>query len=120
MAPIFSGAAGTMRLVHAALSVVICALLGCSSKSASSANDPSDSTPLGDDGIVSCAGDPLAATYAAGMQQVGSAGIFRATIVHADPAPPAIGTNTWVIAIADAKGAAVVDATFPPASDWGA
>ena len=70
--------------------------------------------------VVSCADDPLATTYAPNTKQPGKYGYLTFTLVSAQPAPPEMGTNTWTLAIADASGAPVKDAVFPPLPEWGA
>lgn len=56
-------------------------------------------------------GDVAVDSWSAGMSKPGSAGLYQFAIVAADPAPPDKGNNSWTLAVTDAGGAPVTDAT---------
>lgn len=60
-----------------------------------------------DAGDSTCAGDPRASTYVAGMTKQSQDGTFTLQLEQSDPAPPAKGDNTWEIQLVDAAGAPV-------------
>jgi hypothetical protein len=51
-----------------------------------------------------CAGDTRGDVYTPGLEKSGQAGLLVARLVAAQPAPPAIGTNTWTLDVRDAAG----------------
>lgn len=55
---------------------------------------------------VSCATDSRVTPYAPGMQVKGAQGIYTFTLASSTPVPPANGTNTLVLSVADVSGAA--------------
>jgi hypothetical protein len=84
------------------------AAVACSSSSSGGG------TATGDDAaVIGCGGDSRAQSYAADMGQMGTSGVFRFVLVSATPQPVTTGTETWVLKITTASGAAVTDATFP-------
>ena len=113
-----------MSLRGSALVPVVALAASVLAPACSSAGDaatPSGEDAMGAEGtVVSCADDPLAMAYAPDMKQAGKYGFLSFTLVRAQPAPPEMGTNTWTLAIADADGAPVTDAVFPPLPEWGA
>jgi hypothetical protein len=103
----------------AALGALGCVLACSACSSGAESTEANDDAGMSMDGLVSCASDPLATVYAPGLERTSTTGAFRVRFVSATPAPPALGTNRWVVAITDDKGAPVVDAKFPPRSEWG-
>ncbi|MGH7438723.1 MAG: FixH family protein [Polyangiaceae bacterium] len=105
----------------------------CSSSTNSSSRDTADkadgaaAAPVGDGGAG--AGDDAAAdapadaascvtlglhvdTFAPGLKQTGTGGMFTFVLASADPSPPADPLmNTWTIQVLDQSGAPVKDAT---------
>lgn len=63
---------------------------------------------------VTCASDERVAQYRSGMTASASGVVL--TLVHADPGPPAKGTNVWKVAATDSSGAALEGATLTVAS----
>jgi hypothetical protein len=49
-----------------------------------------------------CANDPRADAYKAGMQKPSENGNLLVTLLESQPGPPAIGNNSWTIAVQDA------------------
>src|SRR5689334_11535282 len=80
----------------------------------SSGTGPSDAAiPItGSDGAIGCLNDRRADTYAANLTKTGTSGLFTFTLAESMPAPPAKGTNTWTLKLADGAGHAVTGATF--------
>ncbi len=82
------------------------ALVAACGPSASSPEDggSTSSASSTDAGLVGCASDPRAQAFAPNMTKQGEAGVFTFVLVSADPAPPAIDQNTWVLAVEDGSG----------------
>jgi YtkA-like len=59
-----------------------------------------------------CAADPRASTYAAGMTKQSQDGKFTLQLQKSDPTPPAKGDNAWDVRLVDAMGAPVDGATI--------
>ena len=94
---------------HRWLAIATFALfVGCGSD----AKEPAAAQPISDSGLVSCAMNPRVDTFAAGIEKAGSQGALKIAISEADPAPPAIGLNNWVIQVHDASGQPVANATI--------
>lgn len=93
------------------------ALLGASSRDCSSSSSPAATTQDAGD-VVGCQNDSRADVYAANLTKMGKSGVFQFTLVSADPAPPALNTNTWTLKLVDASGAPVTNATFPKISPY--
>jgi hypothetical protein len=55
--------------------------------------------------FVSCAMDPRAEQYTAGMERMGKNNLIKMSLMLSDPAPPHKGTNVWTLRLADAEGA---------------
>jgi hypothetical protein len=55
-------------------------------------------------------------TYVANLAKVSASGNLKVTLVSSDPAPPAVGTNTWSIHVADGAGASMSGAPITIAS----
>jgi hypothetical protein len=90
------------------LSVVLAtAMVSACTSHASSGDDAGAS----DAAVVSCQSDPRVDTYVANLAKRSSGGTFTGTLVASDPAPPAIGTNTWTLRIDDANGQPLANAT---------
>ncbi len=53
-----------------------------------------------------------------GLTKVGSGGALTFRVVSADPAPPGLDYNTWVVKLTDSTGAPVTNATFPQIKTW--
>jgi hypothetical protein len=88
----------TKLMVLATLSLCAC--------SNSTQNDAAvDNGSTLDTGQVSCLNDPRVDNYAAGLQRKGTAGAIVFRIARSDPAPPAKGTNTFVLQTFDNTGA---------------
>lgn len=90
-----------MRFAVALLSL---ALAQCST----SGGAPADA---GDETAIGCANDPRADAYAPNLRKKGAAGTFTFVLVSSDPAPPARGSDAWVVRVEDAQGAPVANAT---------
>ncbi len=54
----------------------------------------------------------------AGLTKVGSVGAFTFVLVHADPVPPGVDYNTWIVKVLDQNGAPVPNASFPQIKTW--
>jgi hypothetical protein len=90
----------------APLSILI--LGACSSSSspgASPGKSAADGGSVVDSGQVSCTADPRVDNYVAGLRKTGRAGALSFRLVSSDPAPPAKGSNTFVLQILDDTGA---------------
>jgi hypothetical protein len=98
-------------------------VLACSAGSRQATEDggttSSPSTPGGDDGggaggddggLVTCQSDPRVDTYVANLTKASTSGALKVTLVSSDPAPPAKGSNTWIIRAADGSGAPMTNA----------
>lgn len=58
-----------------------------------------------------CSSDPRADAYVVGLSRASKDGTLKVRFVDANPAPPAKGTNTFVVAIEDEAGKPVDGAT---------
>ncbi len=67
-----------------------------------------DDTGVVDD--VSCEDDPRVEAYSDGVSETSLSGNVSATLLSAEPAPPARGINVWKLHVTDASGAAISDA----------
>ena len=104
----------TPRIIAAAtlgLALLAPVASGCSSTSDQSTTT-TDSGAVEDTPTAACATDPRAETFAVGMKQASTKGLFTIVIESADPAPPQTNDNTWTIQLLDASGAPVDGATF--------
>ncbi len=83
---------------------------GAASSSATGASaDASDDATVADDalmGEVSCVDDPRVDAYTANLKKPGQKGVYTFQLSQSDPAPPAKGTNAFVLKITDADGKA--------------
>jgi hypothetical protein len=86
-------------LVNAGLFV----LLAACSQNGGGGSDGSD-VGTGSSGTVSCEADSRAMSYSADLTVMGATKTYQIALVEGDPAPPARGTNTWVIKVLDASG----------------
>jgi hypothetical protein len=111
-----------------AFATVCAGAIACSSTSEGppTGGNATEASPT-DTGVEDCSTDPLALTYAANMQQAGTAGAFKFVLVKSSSVgdqgqtvdgPPVQGTDTWVIKILDKQGAPVIGAAFPTESGW--
>ena len=87
----------------AALALTVCVSCGGSSTT------PGD-TP--DGGVINCATDPRAMTYSPGMSVVSTGKQLKFTLLSSDPAPPARGTDTWKLSVANAAGQGLPNLTL--------
>jgi len=74
----------------------------------SSASPSPDAGALFDpdaDIFISCADDPRAERYVAGMQKTGAKGQTIVTLLSSDPGPPIKGNNVWKVLVTDAQSA---------------
>jgi hypothetical protein len=76
---------------------------GCSS-SQGAVSDAAAGEPL-----FSCARETRAPPYMPGYMRTSTSGAVTATLLSSDPAPPAQGNNTWMIALATASTGAPLD-----------
>ena len=53
-----------------------------------------------------------------GLTKPGAGGALTFVVVSADPIPPGVGYNTWVVKVLDSAGQPVTDATFPLIKTW--
>jgi hypothetical protein len=56
-------------------------------------------------------GDACAASFSAGLTQLGDAGVVSIVIESSLPAPPQHGDNDWTVKLLDSGGAPISDAT---------
>jgi hypothetical protein len=107
---------------------VVCAAIAlATSLPACSAGDPPPGTSaaaLNDavdagtaDSTITCQYDPLVEPYAPNMTQRGSSGLLEFRLQSANPAPPALGLNSWTVAVLDANGV-TQDASFVEIKPW--
>jgi hypothetical protein len=90
--------------------LLLLALAGCTSSSNPGTPDSgADTGPL-----VTCENDPRVEPYTANITKTSANGGLKVTLVSGDPAPPVVGTNTWVVKAVDAQGA---NLTTPPKVD---
>jgi hypothetical protein len=95
-------------MVRIARIALLCAAVsGCGSGSA-----PHDGGP--DSDVVSCQNDPRVDTYVANLTKKPVSGTYQITLMNGDPAPPAIGVNTWQIKAEDATGSPMTDLNVVP------
>jgi hypothetical protein len=57
-----------------------------------------------DGGVISCQDDARVATYRPNLTVSSVSRAMSFTLVQANPAPPAVGTNTWTLQVADSSG----------------
>jgi hypothetical protein len=87
------------------------ALVGCSSPSNPAAPDAGT---VDEGGTVTCENDPRVQPYTVNLTKASTSGALKVTIVSGDPAPPIVGTNTWMVKAVDGTGAPL---TTPPKVD---
>jgi hypothetical protein len=83
-----------------ALSAVV-AFAGCGGGE----HQVADGGPDGD--VVTCQDDPRVDHYVANLTKKSATGAYQIVLNAADPAPPAIGVNTWTIKVQDGAGGAM-------------
>lgn len=71
----------------------------------------SDSPPAESRPDEVCANETRADPYSAGETFEGTQGV-TISLVDSDPAPPALGDNTWTLDVKDSTGAEIADATI--------
>jgi len=87
---------------------------GASSSSSSSSGDAGSSglvdanDPEGQ--AVTCQNDPRVDAYVANLAKTSTDSTFKVTLVSSDPAPPSVGTVTWMIRVTDTSGAPMTNA----------
>jgi hypothetical protein len=101
---------GSALLGSAAIGTLLMGLGGCSSPSTGSGSTGGTTTTTVEPSV--CADDPRAQAYAVGLEGASADSAITVSFLDADPAPPAKGNNTLTIAVRDAKGAPVSDATI--------
>jgi len=69
------------------------------------------------DSTITCQFDPMVEAYAPNMAQWGASGVLQFVLQSADPAPPALGFNSWTVDVLDASGG-IQDATFVEIKPW--
>jgi YtkA-like len=79
-----------------AVALAIGIVAGCGGSSS-----PGDTT---DGGVIDCSHDPRAMNYAPGLSVTSTGKQMKFTLLSSDPAPPARGTDTWKVAVANASG----------------
>lgn len=86
---------GFLIRVFAGLAVAASLLAGCGP-----AAGASDAGLGGDGSFVTCATDPRAVPYQAGMSVMSDGGLLTVKLLSSTPGPPVKGYNTWVLEIA--------------------
>jgi hypothetical protein len=99
-----NGLISTLARVSLATAALSFPLAGCDSGNADDEHGETGE-PTAD-----CANEARADDFAIGLSKSGTAATV--TFMAADPAPPAIGDNTWTVAIADVGGQPLPDATI--------
>jgi hypothetical protein len=103
----------------AVLVLSVGAILGRAADCSSGNEAPSQQDAAVPDGdIVGCQTDPRDDTYAPNLTKQGQSGNFQFVLVSANPEPPAIDGNTWVVKLLDASGSPVPGATFTSIKPW--
>jgi len=87
-------------------------LAGCTSSS--NPGTAVDGGTQDDGGTVTCQNDPRVEPYTANITKTSPSGALKVTLVSGDPAPPAVGNNTWIVKAVDGQGA---NLTTPPKVD---
>jgi hypothetical protein len=87
---------------------------GAPAPSSTSTGDDSAPSTSGDDSstLVNCQNDRRVDTYVANLTKTSTDGALKITLVSADPAPPAIDSNTWIIRATDGSGTPMTHATL--------
>ncbi|WP_394830794.1 FixH family protein [Pendulispora rubella] len=94
-----------MKLVHFAVSAFLVSALV---PALSACTSDSSSPPPNDGGLVTCQNDPRVVAYQPNLTLESTRKSFKATLVSADPAPPAVtSANTWILKLTDASGAPI-------------
>jgi hypothetical protein len=84
---------------------VVCCIAACGGAEPSSQVDGGPDTD-----VVTCQNDPRVSAYAANLTKASTSGAYQIVLVDADPAPPALYTNTWTIKVENGSGAPMTDA----------
>lgn len=102
-----------LRIVGPLLAGLLASALGCSSGSGTTGSSSTGGTTTTTTTAASvCADDPRAQPYAVGLEGKSADGAVTVAFLDADPAPPAKGNNTLMIALSDAAGQPITDATI--------
>lgn len=111
----------TLRNGFAGAAIALAAFLpACSSgdpavSSAAELNAAADAGTA--DSTITCQYDPLVQPYAPNMTQRGSNGVLQFLLQSANPAPPALGLNSWTVEVLDANGV-IQNASFEEIKPW--
>jgi YtkA-like len=97
-----------MRLGRRVTSLACCALSALGAVACGSSSDGPSTTGVDQAATTNCDGRGVA--YVAGMQQTAQSGM-SVTLSSADPAPPAIGNNSWQVRALDLAGAPITGAS---------
>jgi hypothetical protein len=94
--------------MRAAWTLVVAVLsagpLACSGGQSGPADAGSEQVGNDDGALIGCQTDPRDDTYAPNLTKTGKSGLFQFVLVSANPAPPALNNNSWVLRVVDAKG----------------
>lgn len=88
-----------------------CAGAGCSTSSGAPVA-PVDAGPA----QVTCQKDTRVDTYVSNFTKASASGKLKVSLTTSDPAPPAVGTNSWTLRVTDGAGAPITNAPITIAS----
>src|SRR5262249_20616222 len=71
--------------------------------------DPHSSSTPDAGATATCAADPRASAYSAGLTLTGKAGLLQTRLMSSLPAPPLKGENKWTVQVTDATSGAGLD-----------
>ena len=83
--------------------MLCCAALGLAAVGCGGTEGPADGGGSDAD-VVTCQNDPRVDSFAANLTKKSAGGTYQIVLMSADPAPPAIGVNTWTIKAIDGAG----------------
>jgi hypothetical protein len=83
--------------------LVLSLIAGCSSQSSNA--DGGD--------VIDCSADARVTAYSPAMSVSATSGSTRYTLMQANPAPPAVGVNTWTLRMVDSSGHALANLFRP-------
>lgn len=110
-----------MGIRFAVRAVSLVALVGgaaCSSNSNGAGATGTPDAAVPDGGLVGCQSDPRDDTYAPNLTKAGKSGNFQFVLQNANPGPPALNGNAWVVQLTDMSGNPVSGATFTSIKPW--
>ena len=87
------------RVLWIALLLLMPALVGCETD---------------DDDVGICESEERDLPYEAGMSVEGDSSLFTVALDSADPAPPDLDENDWILSVSDAAGSPVEGCLLPP------